>query len=34
METLWWLRIKLKYGKNASYDDTYVSKMDNPQPST
>jgi hypothetical protein len=32
-ESLSWLRIKLKYGKNASYDDSTESEMDNPQPS-
>lgn len=33
-ETLSWLRIELKYGKNASYEITNtVIEMDNPQPS-
>lgn len=34
-ESLQWLRIKLRYGKKPSYDDTEkVSETDNPQPSS
>jgi hypothetical protein len=36
-ETLRWLRIKLKYGKNAPYENTvpqHCIQMDNPQPNT
>lgn len=34
-ESLSWLRVELRYGKNAPYEDTVkVSEMDNPQPSS
>jgi len=34
-ESIQWLRIKLRYGKNPSYDDDFKisSEIDNPQPS-
>jgi hypothetical protein len=36
METLKWLRIELRYGKNAPYEEkpTVSQEMDNPQPSS
>lgn len=33
-ESLRWLRVELRYGKNPSYDETNVSEMDNQQPSS
>jgi hypothetical protein len=34
-ESIQWLRIKLRYGKNPSYEDNFKksSEIDNPQPS-
>jgi hypothetical protein len=32
-ESLKWLRSKLRYGENPSYEDTNVSEIDNQQPS-
>ena len=31
-ESLKWLRIELRYGKNPTYDDIKMSEIDNPQP--
>jgi hypothetical protein len=33
-ESLKWLRIKLRYGKNPTYDGNNTPKIDNPQPSS
>jgi len=33
-ESLRWLRIELRYGKNAPHSDAIASKTDNPQPSS
>ena len=33
-ETLQWLRIELRYGKNAPYDGDKTPEIDNPQPSS
>jgi hypothetical protein len=32
-ESLQWLRLELRYRKNAPYDDVNTSEIDNPQPS-
>ena len=32
-ESLQWLRIELRYRKNAPYEDANASEIDNPQPS-
>jgi hypothetical protein len=33
-ESLQWLRVELRYGKNPPYDEANASEMDNPQPSS
>ena len=33
-ESLQWLRIELRYGKNAPHSNVKTLKMDNPQPSS
>jgi hypothetical protein len=33
-ESLKWLRIKLGYGKNPTYDGNNMPEIDNPQPSS
>jgi len=33
-ESLWWLRIELRYGKNPSHEDVKTSEIGNPQPSS
>ena len=32
-ESLRWLRLKLRYGNNPSYDSAKADEIDNPQPS-
>jgi hypothetical protein len=33
-ESLKWLRIKLRYGKNPTYEGNNTPEIDNPQPSS